>query len=217
MTEQGGDRHGRLASTPRDDAATSIWTGLAYAGDRLRPELAGPDPRSLLWKGFGGLSLDVFTKMTPPPGSRRRAAQCDRRQPDHDRRSASPIGAPLGMLAGTYLAEYGRNSKLAVVVRFINDILLSAPSIVIGLFVYETHCRADGPLLGLRRRVALAVLGAFRSWCAPPRTCSISCRTPCARPRSALGMPRSLVIRHVAYQAPCAPASSPACCWRSRA
>src|SRR6266436_9373981 len=87
----------------------------------------------LLWEGFSGLSIAVFTEMTPPPGS--------------DGGLLNPIvgslimtaiavaiGTPVGILAGTYMAEYGRYSKLAHVVRFINDILLSAPSIVIGLF-----------------------------------------------------------------------------------
>ncbi len=62
-------------------------------------------------RDFSGLSLAVFTKMTPPPGSRRRPLERDRRQLDHDGRSASSIGAPLGMLAGTYLAEYGRYAQ----------------------------------------------------------------------------------------------------------
>ncbi len=62
------------------------------------------------------------------------------------------VGTPLGMLAGTYLAEYGRYSKLAFVVRFINDILLSAPSIVIGLFIYEIVVAPMGHFSGHRRR-----------------------------------------------------------------
>src|SRR5579864_857863 len=90
----------------------------------------------LLWQGFSGLSLRVFSEMTPPPGA--------------DGGLLNPIvgslmmtaiavliGTPLGMLAGIYMAEYGRYDKLTLVVRFINDILLSAPSIVVGLFVYE--------------------------------------------------------------------------------
>ena len=80
------------------------------------------------------------------------------------------IGAPLGILAGTYMAEYGRYSRLAVVVRFINDILLSAPSIVIGLFIYEMLVVPVGHFSALAGGVALAVL-VRRSWCAPRRTC----------------------------------------------
>src|SRR5262245_53890984 len=90
----------------------------------------------LRWAGSSGLSRAVFTEMTPPPGS--------------DGGLLNPIvgsliltvlavviGTPIGMLAGTYMAEYGRYDKLTSVVRFINDILLSAPSIVVGLFIYE--------------------------------------------------------------------------------
>src|SRR5919109_2395030 len=94
----------------------------------------------LLWEGFSGLSLRVFTEMTPPPGA--------------DGGLLNPIvgslimtalailiGTPIGILAGTYMAEYGRYSRLTQVVRFINDILLSAPSIVVGLFIYEVMVR----------------------------------------------------------------------------
>src|SRR6516164_2117753 len=90
----------------------------------------------LLWEGFGGLSLAVFTEMTPPPGSAGGLLN-----PIMGSLIltvlAVLIGTPLGMLAGTYMAEYGRYDRLTFVVRFINDILLSAPSIVVGLFIYE--------------------------------------------------------------------------------
>ena len=68
---------------------------------------------ALLWNGFSGLSLAVFTEMTPPPGAAGGLLNADRRQPDHDRRSRSLIGTPIGILAGTYLAEYGRYDRLA--------------------------------------------------------------------------------------------------------
>jgi phosphate transport system permease protein len=90
----------------------------------------------LLYEGFGGLSLKVFTEMTPPPGSAGGLLN-----PIVGSlimtTLAVLIGTPIGILAGTYMAEYGRHDRLTSVVRFINDILLSAPSIVIGLFVYE--------------------------------------------------------------------------------
>src|SRR6202047_3945250 len=89
---------------------------------------------ALLYQGLSGLSLAVFTEMTPPPGA--------------DGGLLNPIigslvmtilavaiGPPVGMLAGTYMAEYGRHDRLTTIVRFINDILLSAPSIVVGLFI----------------------------------------------------------------------------------
>src|SRR5215813_2877353 len=90
----------------------------------------------LLWEGFSGLSLAVFTEMTPPPGSAGGLLNAIVGSLILTV-LAVLIGTPLGMLAGTYMAEYGRYSKLTIVVRFINDILLSAPSIVVGLFVYE--------------------------------------------------------------------------------
>src|SRR2546423_11489214 len=111
----------------------------------------------LLYEGFGGLSLKVFTEMTPPPGA--------------DGGLLNPIlgslmltalavaiGTPLGMLAGTYMAEYGRHDRLSTVVRFINDILLSAPSIVVGLFIYEVMVAPMGHFSGLAGAVALAGL-----------------------------------------------------------
>jgi len=111
----------------------------------------------LLWEGFSGLSLRVFTEMTPPPGA--------------DGGLLNPImgslvltglavlvGTPLGILAGTYMAEYGRHDRLTSVVRFINDILLSAPSIVIGLFIYEVMVAPMGHFSGYAGAVALAVI-----------------------------------------------------------
>ncbi|MFT4256341.1 MAG: phosphate ABC transporter permease PstA [Pseudoxanthomonas sp.] len=98
---------------------------------------------TLLAKGVGGLNLDLFTKTTPPPmqegglanaffGS---AVMCV---------LALLIGTPLGVAAGTWLAEYGNARKAGTVVRFVNDILLSAPSIVLGLFVYAMIVAATG-------------------------------------------------------------------------
>jgi phosphate transport system permease protein len=71
---------------------------------------------------------------------------------------AMAIGAPVGILAGTYLAEYGRYTRLAIVTRFINDILLSAPSIVIGLFIYETVVVTMGHFSGYAGALALALI-----------------------------------------------------------
>ena len=68
------------------------------------------------------------------------------------------IGTPIGILAGTYMAEYGRHDRLTSVVRFINDILLSAPSIVVGLFIYEVMVAPMGHFSGLAGAVALAVI-----------------------------------------------------------
>jgi phosphate transport system permease protein len=112
---------------------------------------------ALLWKGFGGLSLAVFTEMTPPPGSSGGLLN-----PLFGSLVltilAVLIGTPIGILAGTYMAEYGRYHRLTSVVRFINDILLSAPSIVVGLFIYEVMVAPMGHFSGYAGGVALAVL-----------------------------------------------------------
>jgi len=111
----------------------------------------------LLWQGVGGLSLSVFTEMTPPPG-----AAGGLLNPIIGSLVMTVlavfIGTPIGILAGTYLAEYGRHEKISKVVRFINDILLSAPSIVIGLFIYEIMVAPMGHFSGLAGAVALAVI-----------------------------------------------------------
>ena len=176
-----------------------IWTALAYGATVLGLSMLVIILATLLWNGFGGLSLDVFTKSTAPPGvvggllnsivgSIITTA------------IGLAIGAPLGILAGTYLAEYGRNDRLAVVVRFINDILLSAPSIVVGLFVYELLVVPVGHFSALAGGVALAILGAPIMVRTTEDMLNLVPDT-LREAASSLGMPRSLVIRHIAYKA----------------
>jgi phosphate transport system permease protein len=111
----------------------------------------------LLYQGVGGLALSVFTEMTPPPGAAGGLLNAIVGSLIITV-LAVVIGTPIGILAGTYLAEYGRHDKLSSVVRFINDILLSAPSIVIGLFVYEIMVAPMGHFSGWAGAVALAVI-----------------------------------------------------------
>src|SRR5262249_2415316 len=112
---------------------------------------------ALLWEGFSGLSVAVFTEMTPPPGSAGGLLN-----PIVGSLIltvlAILIGPPIGILAGPYMAEYGRYEHLTSIVRFINDILLSAPSIVVGLFIYEVMVAPMGHFSGLAGSVALAVI-----------------------------------------------------------
>ncbi len=93
----------------------------------------------ILWEtlrlGLSGLSLAVFTEMTPPPNEAGGLANALYGSFVMVT-LATFVGTPIGVMAGVYLAEYGQKSKLASITRFVNDILLSAPSIVIGLFVY---------------------------------------------------------------------------------
>jgi phosphate transport system permease protein len=111
----------------------------------------------LLYEGVGGLALAVFTENTPPPGSAGGLLNAIAGSLVMTF-LAVLIGTPIGLLAGTYLAEYGRHDKLSSVVRFINDILLSAPSIVVGLFIYEVMVAPMGHFSGWAGAVALAVI-----------------------------------------------------------
>ncbi len=111
----------------------------------------------LLYEGLGGLSWQVFSEMTPPPGAAGGLLNAIVGSVIMTT-LAVLIGTPVGVLAGTYLAEYGRHNKLSSVVRFINDILLSAPSIVVGLFIYEVMVAPMGHFSGWAGAVALAVI-----------------------------------------------------------
>ncbi|MDH7797448.1 MULTISPECIES: phosphate ABC transporter permease PstA [unclassified Beijerinckia] len=155
---------------------------------------------TLLVNGLVGLHPRVFTQMTPPPGAQ-----------DGGLLNAIvgslimtsigvAIGTPLGLLAGTWLAEYGRYSRLTNVIRFVNDILLSAPSIIIGLFIYGAIVVPMGGFSGLAGSIALAVI-----------VIPVVVRTTedmlnlvpnqLREAASALGMPRAYVITRVSYSA----------------
>jgi phosphate transport system permease protein len=154
---------------------------------------------TLLFKGLSGLSLKVFTEMTPPPGA--------------DGGLLNPIvgslmmtslgvifGTPIGILAGTYMAEYGRHARVSQIIRFINDILLSAPSIVIGLFVYTLVVAPMKQFSGLAGAIALAILVipvVIRTTEDMLRLVPDQLREAAA----SVGMPRVVMIRHVAYRA----------------
>jgi phosphate transport system permease protein len=110
------------------------------------------------------------------------------------------VGTPIGILAGTYLAEYGRHDKLAMLVRFINDILLSAPSIVIGLFIYEVMVAPMGHFSGWAGAVSLAVIVipvVVRTTEDMLRLVPDTLREAAA----SIGLPRSHMIVRIAYRA----------------
>jgi phosphate transport system permease protein len=112
---------------------------------------------TLIKNGVAGLSAAVFTEMTPPPGDSGGLLNAIYGSVVMTLIGIL-IGAPVGMLAGTYLAEYGRNSRLSSVIRFVNDVLLSAPSIIVGLFIYEVLVVRMGHFSALAGAVALAVI-----------------------------------------------------------
>lgn len=113
---------------------------------------------STFTKGVGGLSWDVFTQMTPPPNTEGGGLANAMMGSFLLITIATFIGTPLGILSGIYLAEYGRKNWLASVIRFINDVLLSAPSIIIGLFVYMVMIVPMGHFSGWAGIVALALI-----------------------------------------------------------
>jgi phosphate transport system permease protein len=112
---------------------------------------------TLLSRGLAGLSWQVFSAMTPPPGGSGGLLNAIYGSVVMTVVGIL-IGGPVGMLAGTYLAEYGRNSRLSTVIRFVNDVLLSAPSIIIGLFVYELLVLRMGHFSAIAGAVALAII-----------------------------------------------------------
>ena len=154
---------------------------------------------TLLWEGFSGLSPRVFTEMTPPPGA--------------DGGLLNPIvgsllmtglavliGTPVGILAGTYMAEYGRHARLTTVVRFINDILLSAPSIVIGLFVYEVMVAPMGHFSGWAGTAALAII-VVPVVVRTTEDMLLLVPDTLREAAAALGLPRAVIVTRIAYRA----------------
>jgi phosphate transport system permease protein len=155
---------------------------------------------TLFWNGVAGLSPSVFTQMTPPPGSKTGGLANAIFGSVVMTIIGVGIGAPLGLLAGTYLAEYGRHEKLSFYVRFINDILLSAPSIVIGLFIYGAVVVPMGGFSALAGSLALAVI-VVPVVVRTTEDMLLLVPNQLREAASALGLPRSYVIRSIAYKA----------------
>jgi phosphate transport system permease protein len=155
---------------------------------------------TLFANGLAGISVQLFTQNTPPPGAAEGGLLNAIVGSIIMTVIGVGIGAPLGLFAGTYLAEYGKGEKLSSVIRFINDILLSAPSIIIGLFVYGAVVVPMGGFSAFAGSLALAVI-----------VIPVVVRTtedmlglvpnPLREAASALGLPRSLVIKRIAYRA----------------
>lgn len=134
-----------------------IWLGLSVGAAAFGLTWLVLILGTLIWNGVAGLNLDVFTKMTPPPGGTGGLLN-----PIIGSLImtflAVLIGTPVGILAGTYMAEYGRYDRITHVIRFINDILLSAPSIIVGLFIYEIVVVPMRHFSGFAGALALAVI-----------------------------------------------------------
>jgi phosphate transport system permease protein len=153
----------------------------------------------LFWQGFSGLSLRVFIEMTPPPGAVGGLLNAIVGSLIMTA-LALVIGAPIGVLAGTYMAEYGRHSRLTSIVRFINDILLSAPSIVVGLFIYEIMVRPMGHFSGIAGAVVLGVL-VIPVMVRTTEDMLTLVPDTLREAAASIGLPRSLMIANIAYRA----------------
>jgi phosphate transport system permease protein len=149
------------ASAHRRRVARKLTNVVALALSGLATSIGLFFLGAILWtlikNGVSGLSVALFTQMTPPPGSEGGLLNAIYGSVVMTLIGIL-IGAPVGMLAGTYLAEYGRTTRLATVIRFINDVLLSAPSIIIGLFIYGVLVVRMGHFSAIAGAVALAVI-----------------------------------------------------------
>src|SRR6201981_1247554 len=155
---------------------------------------------TLFYNGFAGLSLQVFTESTPPPGSTSGGLLNAIVGSVIMTVIGVGIGAPLGLFAGTYLAEYGRHDRLTSGIRFINHILLSGPSILIVLFIYGAVVVPMGGFSAIAGALALAVI-VIPVVLRTTEDMLLLVPNPLCEAASALGLPRSLVIKRIAYRA----------------
>jgi phosphate transport system permease protein len=154
---------------------------------------------TLLYEGFSGIDLALFSESTPPPGSMGgllNAIVGSLMMTVF----AVVIGTPLGIFAGTYLAEYGRYTKTAFVVRFVNDILLSAPSIIIGLFIYEIFVITMGHFSAWAGAASLMVI-VIPVVVRTTENMLLLVPHTLREAAAALGAPRNAVIRAVTWRA----------------
>jgi phosphate transport system permease protein len=154
---------------------------------------------ALLKNGFAAMSPTLFTQPTPPPGS---AGGLSNAIAGSVMMSlvAVAVGTPIGLFAGTYLAEYARHGKLAFVVRFVNDILLSAPSIITGLFIYELVVVRMGHFSGWAGAASLAVI-VIPVVVRTTENMLLLVPNGLREAATALGAPKSYVIKLVTWKA----------------
>ena len=180
-------------------AKNAVYVGLCYAASAFGLMFLAWILIVLVSKGIAGITPSLFTTRTLSPGS------------GGGLYNAivgslmmtvlgTLVGTPIGILAGTYLAEYGAKSRLAFVVRFINDILLSAPSIVVGLFVYQIVVVPMGHFSGFAGAFALAII-VIPVVVRTTEDMLNLVPTPLREASAALGMPKAMVVQRIAYKA----------------
>ena len=154
---------------------------------------------ALLKDGIGAMSISLFTEVTPPPGSAGGLLNAIFGSVVMSL-GAVLIGTPIGLFAGTYLAEYARHGRLAFVVRFVNDILLSGPSIVTGLFIYELVVVPMHNFSAIAGTLSLAVI-VIPVVVRTTENMLLLVPNGLREAASALGAPQSFVIRAVTWKA----------------
>ncbi|HEX3664121.1 MAG TPA: phosphate ABC transporter permease PstA [Rhizomicrobium sp.] len=150
-------------------------------------------------EGASGMNGTLFTQMTPPPGSSGGVANAIFGSVVMSA-LAVVVGTPIGIFAGTWLAEYGRHSRLAAFVRFVNDILLSAPSILVGLFIYELFVVRMGHFSAIAGAAALAVI-VIPVVVRTTENMLLLVPNTLREAAAALGTPRSFIVRTVTWRA----------------
>jgi phosphate transport system permease protein len=146
-----------MSIASRRAITNSLATGISIAATAFGLFVLGAILWTLLWNGLSAMGPSIFLKMTPPPGSNGGLANAIVGSLLMTG-VAIVIATPIGLLAGTYLSEYAQGSRLGEVAKFINDVLLSAPSIIIGLFVYAVLVLPFGHFSAWSGAVALAVI-----------------------------------------------------------
>ena len=183
----------------RRKSANAVFQGLCYAATAVGLSALCLILGSLLYHGLGGLAWRVFTEITPGPGSEGGLLNAIVGSLIMTFLGVL-VGTPIGVLAGTFMAEYGRYERVTPVVRFINDILLSAPSIIIGLFVYELVVVPMGGFSALAGGVALAVI-VVPVVVRTTEDMLLLVPNQLREAAASIGAPRSVVIRLVCYKA----------------
>jgi phosphate transport system permease protein len=136
---------------------SGIFLGLSVGATLFGLGWLGVILGTLLYEGFSGIDVAIFTESTPPPGEMGGLLNAIAGSLMMGTLAVA-VGTPIGIMAGTYLAEYGRYTRLAFFLRFVNDILLSAPSIVLGLFIYDVMVLRMGHFSAIAGAAALAVI-----------------------------------------------------------
>jgi phosphate transport system permease protein len=188
-----------MSRPARRKSANAVFQGLCYAATAVGLSALCLILGSLLYHGVGGLAWRVFTEITPGPGSEGGLLNAIVGSLIMTFLGVL-VGTPIGVLAGTFMAEYGRYERITPVVRFINDILLSAPSIIIGLFVYELVVVPMGGFSALAGGVALAVI-VVPVVVRTTEDMLLLVPNQLREAAASIGAPRSVVIRLVCYKA----------------